>query len=216
MATERIEMPCHWCKRDQRQVLKGTVRRDYIEGDLQEVYEYDVLECLGCGNGNFRIRSSFNTGGADDDVKYLPRIPKRASPSWLHRVDRPISSMLREIYTAITNDANTLAVLGARTVLDRLIQDQVGDQGGFEKGLKKMKAEGNITSQQYEVLKVAVAAGHAAAHRGHRFDARQIATLMNIVEHLVELFYVVGSEAAELKAQTPARPPRKARGTTAT
>jgi hypothetical protein len=100
-------------------------------------------------------------------------------------------------------------MMGARAVLDRVIVDTIGDVGPFEQKLKKLEAERHISAKGREILDAALDAGNAAAHRGYAPTVKHVHSVMDIVENLVHSTYVLERVAAEIKKDTPPRPPKK-------
>ena len=100
-------------------------------------------------------------------------------------------------------------MMGARTLVDLVIVDKVGDVGTFAEKLKKLESEKYISGKNREVLEAALDAGNAAAHRGYSARPAQVNAVMDIVENLLQAVYVLPSMAQDLKKSTPARPPRK-------
>jgi len=90
-----------------------------------------------------------------------------------------------------------------------LIVQKVGDVGSFKQKLKKLQAGGFVSASHVDILDVALDAGSAAAHRGHAPEEFQVNTVMDIVENLLQAFYVLPGMADTLKKTTPKRPSRK-------
>ncbi len=58
-------------------------------------------------------------------------------------------------------------MMGARTLLDMLMIQKVGDVGTFRKKLEELEKAGFVTRTNVNVLDTALDAGSATAHRGH-------------------------------------------------
>ena len=114
-------------------------------------------------------------------------------------------SLLNEVYSALHADSRRLATMGARTLLDMVILDQVGDVGSFKEKLDAIQTKGLVGSQQREFLEAALNTGNAAAHRGHRPAADDLNIVIDIVESVVAQVYVLPGAANQLKKSTPAR-----------
>lgn len=100
-------------------------------------------------------------------------------------------------------------MMGARTLLDMLMVQKVGDVGSFKQKLKKLQAGGFVSADNVEILDAALDAGNAAAHRGHAPNASDVNTVMDIVENLLQAVYVLPDMAQRLKETTPACPRKK-------
>ena len=120
--------------------------------------------------------------------------------------------VLEEVYIAL--DANTpfLAAFGARTALDMLIVDKIGDVGSFKDKLNKLESEGYIDTTEKELLDAVTEAGNAAAHRGYAPDEKLLNSVIDILESLFDRIYFkpnrdkeLLNKARELKKKIPKR-----------
>ena len=98
-----------------------------------------------------------------------------------------------------------MAVMGARALVDMAIMDKVGDKGSFDQKLSALEEEGFVSKRNREVLTAALDAGNASAHRGHKFEAREVNQIMDIVENLLQAIYALEDAAQNLKTATPPR-----------
>jgi hypothetical protein len=114
-----------------------------------------------------------------------------------------------EVYRSLDADNSRLPMMGARTLVDMLMVDKVGDIGTFDEKLKKLEGMGVISPDNREVLSAALDVGHAAAHRGHAPNFDDVNAVMDIVENLLHAVYVLPDVAKGLKQTTPARPAKK-------
>jgi len=74
---------------------------------------------------------------------------------------------MTEIYAALHADSRSLALMGARTLVDMAILDKIGDAGSFQKKLELMEQKGFVARENRQFLSAALDAGNAAAHRGY-------------------------------------------------
>jgi len=120
-----------------------------------------------------------------------------------------IRGLLSEIYSAMFSGNMRLALMGTRTVVDVALTDKLGDVGGFEKKLDDARAKGWITSLQRKVLAAVIDAGSAAAHRSHKPEKKQMELVLDVVEHLIQLLYILEKNADEISKEIPGRAPKK-------
>lgn len=196
----------HRCKRESHE--------EDDEGNLvfRETFTYELVSCRGCENVSLR-RTYSSSAQPDVDVDYFPPAVSRKQPQWLSGLcffwDHPqsdIEALFREVYSALYAGSNRLALMGSRAIVDLALTDKLGDIGGFEQKLAKAKELGWITPAHCKFLKVAVDAGNAASHRAYRPETQQLALVLDIVEHLIQLLYVLEQNADEIAKKTPARP----------
>lgn len=122
-----------------------------------------------------------------------------------------IGGVLDEVYRALDADNYRLPMMGARTLVDMLMVDKVGDVGGFAAKLQELEKAGFVSTKNREVLEAALDAGSAAAHRGHDATPAEVNIVMDIVENVLQAVYVLHEAAQKLKKSTPPRPARTAR-----
>lgn len=213
-----LKAHCNRCLRETRHSVLASRAQDYDEREdngqvtYWEITQYQMLECCGCENITFRSVYQW-VGDPDSSITYFPPAVTRAAPAWLSDIaywyqHEDLRSLLGEVYAALHAGSNRLAMMGARTLIDMVMLDKIGDQGTFEQKLKKMETEGHISLTNREYLQAAIDAGSAAVHRGHCPDDKDVNRVMDIVENLVQAVYVLAPVAVTLRQNTPPRPPR--------
>ncbi len=151
-------------------------------------------------------------GDVIDDVKYFPPAMVRDPPSWRFKLPGNMRELLEEIYRSLDAENLRLPMMGARTLVDMMIVEKIGDVGGFKEKLKELEAEGFVSSHNRESLYAALEVGNAAAHRGHAATESEVQAVMDIVETMLKAIYVFPELAQNLKKTTPARTPRPPKG----
>lgn len=173
--------------------------------DIDWTNVYDLLECRGCEEITLRRRFYFSEWNPGDvQVTYYPPRIARRLPPWKDKLEDDVSEMLVEVYAALQADSRSLAMMGARALIDMVMLQHVGDVGSFEKKLAALEGEGFLSKQNKAVLSVALDVGSAAAHRGHRPTSGDVQHVMDIVENLLHTT-VLPKIAEELKKSTPQR-----------
>ncbi|WP_010490787.1 DUF4145 domain-containing protein [Pseudomonas sp. S9] len=175
-------------------------------------YEYSkttsLLQCKGCEEVTLRVDHWHSEYDAIDETEYYPPRISRRPPKWEKDLPYEWRKMLREIYTALHSNSRRLAMMGARALVDMYMNDTIGDIGHFTEKLSKLASDGHLGSQDKEILKAALEAGHAASHRGHIPNSDEINHTMDIVENLLQK-YPLQKSAVELQKQTPKRVRKK-------
>lgn len=194
---------CNGCGQQTRHYVRGLFRGT---GVFEQEVRYEILECCGCSDVVFRRSGDVLVGhGEVSDHEYFPPIEARPLPSWFYQLPREVSELLGQTYTALDAHIPALAAMGARAVLDVVMTDKVGDCGGFGDKLKEMLKRHLINSDEKDLLQAALDTGHAAMHRGHVPSAKELRTVMDILEHVLKAIYILPTAAAELRKTTPAR-----------
>ena len=210
MATERIH--CNWC---QRRTLHDLLcetsteeEEDFGPSKIKVKTKFEMLQCCGCEEVILRRTVEDEIPFDDPTVTYFPPPVSRQPPAWLHLRTFPgeLRSVFEEIYRSLDANNRLLPMMGARTLIDMLMVEKVGDVGTFDEKLKKLEALGVISSRNREVLAAALDVGSAAAHRGHTPNSDDVNAVMDIVENLVHAVYVLPGMAQRLRTTTPPRP----------
>jgi hypothetical protein len=174
---------------------------------------FSMLKCLGCESVVLE-RCVTSSEYSEPEKEYFPPVASRKKPKWATDetegiVPRTLIRLLNEVYLALHTDSRSLATMGARTILDMLILDKVGDVGSFKDKLNALQVKGLIGVQQRDFLEAALEAGHASSHRGHIPSTENLDHVMDILENLVAQVYVLPSAAKSLRKSTPKRKRKK-------
>lgn len=178
----------------------------FVESDF-----YQLVTCRGCDNVTLRVTS--RVAGGEPEVSYFPPAISRKQPKWLSfprwpllgSPHRELRELFREVYSTLHCGNNRLALMGTRAIVDLALTDKLGDIGGFDRKLLVARGKGWIGDVQHKTLAAAVEAGNAASHRAYKPESEQLNLVLDIVEHLIELLYVLERSAGKLAQETPAR-----------
>lgn len=195
---------------------------DGIPVDVESM-DYDFLQCCGCENVSLRRTYRCPPGYDEERIDYFPPAVSRRKPKWLSELlsfvdykepKMQIRELMSEVYSALFSGNNRLVMMGARTIVDIALTDKLGDIGGFANKLDEAERKGWITPSHRKVLATAIDAGSAAAHRGYRPEKKHLDLVLDIVEHVIQLLYVLEANAETLAKQTPKRGTKKPPPTT--
>ena len=210
---------CNLCSGDRNHFVLSKLEMPWEDQEVYGAKTYEILKCCGCDSITLQQQEWFSetldqNGGPAIQTTYYPPATFRREPDWLYRVDEPksdeerIFNLLGEVYVALQNDLTALAAMGIRSVVERVMVSQIGDQGTFGKNIQGFEAKGFISKLQRERLETIIEAGHAVVHRAYSPSYKDLVTLVDIVESLVQSLYVHGDRVADLKERIPARMPR--------
>lgn len=164
---------------------------------------YRMLQCLGCESVTLQNEYWFSEGDGVDEEFYPPRIARKL-PDWRDDLPKEWRELLVEVYKALHTDSRRLVMMGARTLVDLYLNEQVGDIGGFAAKLKKLKEDHLISTPAKDILEAALDVGHAVSHRAHKPSPKEVNQVIDIVENLLHQHTLVNT-SEELRASTPRR-----------
>ncbi|CAE6687937.1 hypothetical protein R69888_00075 [Paraburkholderia haematera] len=172
---------------------------------------YETLKCLGCENIKLRHTSWFSEE-PESAVNYFPPAIFRPRPKWMEQLwielpaeDGFVDELLKEIYVAIHNNLRSLAAMGVRSLVEKVMISKAGDKGSFLKNIAEFERLGYVSRIQRERIEAILEAGHAAIHRDFRPTTKDVITLVDIAEHIVETVYLHESKVNELRKRVPPR-----------
>lgn len=212
-AGERNHLVIHHHNKEWREQLEDNAPV-YIYGeDL-----YQLLQCAGCERVTLRHTNLFSEhtdheGRMVPTVTYYPPATFRRQPRWLSGKEGLLFTgqtdfvprLLTEIYTALHGECLSLAAMGVRALLERVMIDRVGDHSSFTANLKAFQDQGFIARRQTDILAATLDVGHASMHRNYAPTRDDIRLALDITENVIEMVYVSHEQAAELKKQIPPR-----------
>lgn len=185
---------------------------------------YELVKCCGCGSLKLKNVAWCSEDECDEDgqvipsVSYYPPAMFRPRPKWFYDLmlevswgDGNIHDLLSEIYVALQNDQRTLAAMGIRALLEKVMIEKCGDHGSFWENVKEFETRGYVSRIQRERLETILEAGHAAIHRLYKPTKEDLVTLVDITESLVESIYIHGGKVEKLKNGIPPRAPKTKR-----
>lgn len=207
--TEVVRSHCNRCANETKHLVIAARKVDDSNEleDYGPIYWwdlYELVECRGCEKVSMRHTNYFDPTDETTITTYPPKVLRRR-PHWLYQLPTAIVALMQQTYLALDTDSRALALMGARTAVDMVMTDKVGDAGSFPKKLDALEQSGIIGSKNRAVLEAALEAGNAAAHRGFQPSTDDMNAVMDIVENLLQASYHLNSLAERLKESTPGR-----------
>ena len=99
--------------------------------------------------------------------------------------------------------------MGVRSLLEKIMVSKTGDLGSFVQNIAEFERLGYVSRIQRERLEAILEAGHAAIHRTFKPSKKDVITLVDLTEHIVETVYLHEAKVTALKKRVPPRVPKK-------
>lgn len=199
---------CNGCGRETVHVELKTVICSRREGTGEYTAvmreEWRIHQCAGCESSKAICQTFTSELEVKSEVCYPPN-RRRSSPAWTRNLPDDCQTLVREIYDALDIGCRILSTMGARTLIDLMLTEMLGDMDGFSHKLKTAVANGTISAAQNDAITIAVDAGHAALHRGFVPTLEQLEDVLEIVEHTLKDRYVMQKASDRLKIAVPKR-----------
>lgn len=207
---------CNACGGERNHDILHSEKKDW-QDDESPVYgsdTYETLRCRGCEEIKLRHTSMLSEHDVDD-VHYFPPSIFRRRPEWFEDLyfevsseEEFVESLLNEIYVAVQNNLRNLALMGVRSLIEKIMIAKIGDKGSFAKNLNAFSDSGFVSIKQKENLSTILEVGHAAIHRNYKPRKNEVVTVLDITEHIIESVYLHESKVTSLKKRVPQRAPK--------
>lgn len=185
------------------------------EQDVSGGDTYATLKCCGCESIKLCHESWFSEVD-ETSITYFPAAVFRRHPEWFEELVEHIQpenyfvpSLLNEIYVALHNNLTSLAIMGLRALLEKVMISQSGDLGSFADHVSKFEEMGHLSRRQKERLDAILDAGHAAMHRIYSPKNSDVITILDIAENIIESVFLHDSRIEKLKKNVPAKQSKK-------
>lgn len=204
---------CNACSGERNHVVLHSVHTEWHNKESQDHGSdtYETLQCAGCDAIKLR-HTEIGPYEPFESVTYFPAATFRRSPEWfldllmqLPVEDNFTLELLSEIYVATQNNLLRLAAMGVRSLLESIMISKVGDHRAFAANAKEFEQKGYVSKVQKENLLAILDAGSATVHRNYSPSRKDVVTLIDIAEHIIESVYIHEPKVKELSARVPKR-----------
>ncbi len=198
-----------YCPNCQKQTnhkrLFGTQKQSEHEDEFQWEENYEIIECLGCENFQFRIRSADedmihydNEGHMEryDESTYFPRtVANHERLRDLYELPDKLRIVYIETIEALRNNCYLLSGVGLRAIIEAFCLDQKIPGRNLEKRLYNLVRNKLITEKDGNRLHSIRFLGNDSVHEMDVPSEKKIRIALDIVEHLIRNFYLIDKEA---------------------
>ncbi|WP_395842832.1 DUF4145 domain-containing protein [Cystobacter fuscus] len=99
----------------------------------------------------------------------------------------------------------TLVAPAARTLIERVAQDLLGESGNPGEPLRALKDAGFITHRLRRQLQIVVEVGNAVLHRGLELEEADARLILGLIETLLRVAYFPEARVEALRSTIPPR-----------
>lgn len=204
---------CNACSGERNHVVLHSVHKEWHNEDTMDHGgdTYETLQCAGCDAIKLRHTESFSYEPFEA-VAYFPAATFRRHPEWyidllmqLPANDNYTLELLSEVYVAMQHNLLRVAAMGVRSLLESIMISKAGDHRSFARNVNEFERQGYVSRFQKEHLLAILDAGNATVHRNYSPSRKDVITLIDITEHIIEAVYIHEPKVKELKARVPKR-----------
>lgn len=183
-------------------ISESVLRHKGFDEILAEYFEWHFINPQNESNSWVK---QFNVEDSKQSEGFFGSSGINGIPEWYGYLDDAKKALISEVSVALNNNLSALPTIGLRTLIEIIMADKIGNEGGFAKKLQKFEVAGYITKNHAQLLDSVLDTGNAAAHRAHFPNKEDIRTCVDVVEHLMQGIYILEPKVKKLKDNTPKR-----------
>ncbi len=217
MSNDKIELHCNKCQHETWHEILFFKDSEWSDDEyhVSGGSDYTVAQCRGCESISFQKRSWFSEeiepdGSLSITTGTYPPKTLRSKPDWYGNLqlqklfdDNNFMQLFSEIYIAMQNSCRSLAIMGIRALLERIMVENCGNQGTFQKNIDRFEREGFISSIQKTAIVSVLEIGHAAIHRAFEPKSNELISALDITENIIESIYINETKAKRITKNVP-------------
>lgn len=144
-------------------------------------------------------------GNTYANYRSYPPFVKRKMPEYMLSAPDNIKNLAADVYFSFNSKAYRLCVIGARSIFEDILNQKIGDVGGFKEKTNALASRNIITESQRNLMMSAIDNGSAAVHRNHEPSEEDASKVLDVMETMTNLMYGIESIADHLRNKTPIR-----------
>lgn len=199
-----VRVPCSQCGGGYR--IHRILSEHRVDGD-PETYmwwqSFQIVQCVGCEATRFRTELQDEDGARDGAAPSVSVYPEHKPH---HRKAKPelvtvqvVGAIYRQSVEAAANDLNLLAAAGLRACVEAICKSQQVSGKNLEQKVDGLVEAGLLAKPQAELLHAARLLGNFALHELSDPSNEQIAMILEIVETLISVIYVLPEKVNAMK-----------------
>lgn len=179
------------------------------DDEMQEWYQYEIVQCQGCRTISFRKNWQFSEDYHMDEISGTPELddhedlyPGRVAGRHKLRgsmfLPLQIIRIYNETHSALCNKLYVLAGVGIRALIEVVCKDNSANGSNLEKQIDNLVTMGVLTKDGAEILHSLRIMGNKAAHEVKPNSEEDLNTAFDVVEHLLQGVYLLPKKAKKL------------------
>ena len=190
--------PCLACRTYTNHTVKGSHGRMLNPLDSFSE-EFLVFQCGGCFAFS-ACRRVYDTQdmyeGPDGwECRYSeeswPQVIPNHRPINIRHLPEPIDEIYLQVLNVVAQKMWYLAGVGPRMLVEGICKEKGFNNGDLYQKIEKLKADGHITNQKYELLHATRLVGNDAAHIDPAFSPEACLEALRVVESVLDDLYVL-------------------------
>ena len=206
-ANKIADVSCMECKRITRHsILVSVDVNGHQEFDkfftYYYIYNYQVIQCLGCETISFRKASSDSESYEYDEMEdstvhaveedLYPNRDEGRTPTKDSKLLPPsIERIYQETIKAINNHQPVLTGIGIRAIVETVCKDKSANGKDLSEKINDLVKIGVLTLDGSKILHKIRTLGNEAAHEVKPHKAEQLSLALDVCEHLLQGVYIL-------------------------
>lgn len=183
------------------------------DGNIQGVYNYEIVQCKGCDTVCFR-QSSSNTEDVtydettgeqeyiETEMTFPSRLDGRRVLEDLWFLPSEIKDAYTETHTALSSKLPRLTAIGVRMVVELVCKHLNAEGDVLKQQIDDLVAKGKLTKENADVLHKTRLFGNEGAHGLQAPNESRLGIAMDIIESLLKNVFIIPRKAEDLNKKT--------------
>jgi hypothetical protein len=182
------------------------------DGDIQWGSSHYTIKCCGCKTVSFCEESTCTEDVIQDEEGndlqlavtqkvYPGRVAGRPLLDNYYRLPYGVAQIYQQTHEAICYKQTILAGIGLRAIVEAVCEEKAAVGSDLSKKIDDLIVKSVIIRSGAEVLHSIRLIGNASAHEVKANSEEELATALEVVEHLLMGVYLIPQKAAKLKGK---------------
>ncbi len=208
---KEIWAPCAHCGKQTAHIalVEVDTSDESPGGDIQVSAQRYIIKCAGCKTVSFcqeaqnsedlEIDEFGNQERSTTQKVYPGRIAGRPLLEEHYYLPHGIAKIYSQTHSAISDKLSILAGIGLRAIVEAICKERSAGGKDLYKKIDDLVAQGVITRDGGDILHLIRVMGNDAAHEVKANTEEELATALEVVEHLLKSVYIIPLKAQSIK-----------------